>query len=104
MMAHRLARSVLVAALPLIVMVIGGNGHTRPLPSVGSPVISLPTTGTTAAAPSAGEPRRGPYVPKAAVLPTYGHLPLQFEANLGQTESTVKFLARGPGYTVFLTP
>src|SRR5215469_16754972 len=30
-------------------------------------------------------------------------LPMQFEANAGQTASEVKFLARGPGYQVFLT-
>jgi hypothetical protein len=34
----------------------------------------------------------------------YGQLPLSFEANLGQTDPQVDFLARGPGYTVFLTP
>ena len=31
-------------------------------------------------------------------------LPLSFEANLGQTDSRVRFLSRGPGYTLFLTP
>jgi hypothetical protein len=30
-------------------------------------------------------------------------LPLAFEANQGQTDPTVKYLARGSGYTVFLT-
>jgi hypothetical protein len=35
---------------------------------------------------------------------TYGRLPLSFEANQGQTDPQVKFLARGSGYTVFLTP
>jgi PKD repeat protein len=104
MTAHRLARRVLVAALPLAVMVIGGNGHTRPLPSVEAPVTSLPTTDTAPAAPSHGESRRHSDTLKNDVLKTYGRLPLQFEANLGQTESNVKFLARGPGYTVFLTP
>src|SRR5437867_4080064 len=33
----------------------------------------------------------------------YGKLPLSFEANYGQTDSAVKFLARGPGYRLFLT-
>ena len=33
----------------------------------------------------------------------YGKLPLSFEPNLGQTESQVKFLSRGNGYTLFLT-
>src|SRR6266478_1725867 len=31
-------------------------------------------------------------------------LPMQFEKNAGQTDSQVEFLARGPGYTLFLTP
>ncbi|MEJ7783554.1 MAG: SBBP repeat-containing protein [Solirubrobacteraceae bacterium] len=33
----------------------------------------------------------------------YGKLPLRFEPNRGQTDSRVKFLARGEGYAVFLT-
>ena len=33
----------------------------------------------------------------------YAHLPLSFELNQGQTDGRVKYLARGPGYTVFLT-
>ncbi|HEU5250955.1 MAG TPA: hypothetical protein VFW15_13285, partial [Thermoanaerobaculia bacterium] len=33
---------------------------------------------------------------------TYGRLPLSFEANWGQTDEQVKFLSRGPGYTLFL--
>ena len=33
----------------------------------------------------------------------YGKLPLAFEANQGQTDGRVKFLARGNGYTLFLT-
>jgi Domain of unknown function DUF11/Beta-propeller repeat len=36
-------------------------------------------------------------------LSAYGHLPLMFEANRGQTDPKVKFLARGSGYVVFLT-
>ena len=34
----------------------------------------------------------------------YGHLPLSFEENRGQTDPRVKFLARGGGYSLFLTP
>jgi len=33
----------------------------------------------------------------------YGRLPLSFEANHGQTDARVRFLARGGGYTIFLT-
>ena len=34
----------------------------------------------------------------------YGKLPLVFEANQGQTDARAKFLARGQGYGLFLTP
>ena len=30
-------------------------------------------------------------------------MPLSFEANQGQTDSQVKFLSRGDGYSLFLT-
>src|SRR5712691_13064577 len=33
----------------------------------------------------------------------YGRLPLSFEANQGQTNDQVQFLAHGQGYTLFLT-
>src|SRR5918999_1026490 len=33
----------------------------------------------------------------------YGRVPLAFEANRGQTDERVSFLARGQGYTLFLT-
>jgi hypothetical protein len=41
---------------------------------------------------------------KAEIGSNYGKLPLSFEANQGQTDSQVKFLARGRGYALFLTP
>jgi hypothetical protein len=34
---------------------------------------------------------------------SYGKLPLSFEVNNGQADSSIKFLSRGNGYTVFLT-
>ncbi|MGH7813624.1 MAG: hypothetical protein ACREQI_06435, partial [Candidatus Binataceae bacterium] len=39
----------------------------------------------------------------ARVTSLLGRLPLTFEANRGQTDARVKFLARGEGYTLFLT-
>src|SRR2546427_806322 len=41
---------------------------------------------------------------KVAVQEAYGKLPLSFQANQGQTDRQVKFLSRGSGYTLFLTP
>ena len=36
-------------------------------------------------------------------LQNFGRIPLSFEANRGQTDAQVQYLARGPGYTLFLT-
>ncbi len=44
-----------------------------------------------------------PEATRQQVLTSYGNLPLSFEVNQGQTDSEVKFLSRGSGYTLFLT-
>jgi hypothetical protein len=51
----------------------------------------------TGAPPALGAP--APQQLQAA----YGQLPLHFEPNQGQSDPQVKFLARGLGYTLFLT-
>src|SRR5262245_21931213 len=43
---------------------------------------------------SAGPPR---------LTAAYRKVPLSFERNAGQTDARVKFLSRGPGYSLFLT-
>jgi hypothetical protein len=40
---------------------------------------------------------------RARIEQAYGKLPMRFEANEGQADARVKFMARGAGYTVFLT-
>jgi len=40
---------------------------------------------------------------KARVVDAYGRLPMRFESNQGQMDGRVKFVARGSGYTLFLT-
>jgi len=47
--------------------------------------------------------RRSPSLDATEVRAAYGHLPLIFEANRGQSNPAVKFLARGSGYELFLT-
>ena len=42
--------------------------------------------------------------PKSSVAPKPIHLPLFFEANQGQSDPQVRFMARGKGYTLLLTP
>jgi len=48
-------------------------------------------------------PREPAMGSKVRLAEGYGRLPLTFEANQGQTDPQVKFLARGRGYTLFLT-
>jgi hypothetical protein len=40
---------------------------------------------------------------KRRIAEDYGKLPINFEPNVGQTDDRVKFLARGQGYSLFLT-
>src|SRR5712692_630883 len=40
----------------------------------------------------------------ATQLPSFGHLPLVFEANNGQVDSRVQFVSRARGITTFLSP
>src|SRR5438876_3294531 len=39
----------------------------------------------------------------ARLSESYGKLPLHFEANRGQAHKDVRFLSRGPGYSLYLT-
>jgi len=64
---------------------------------VRNPPADRVTGGRCAAAATPDRTRR------AAVRAAYGKLPLQFEANQGQSDAQVQFLARGGGYTLFLT-
>jgi hypothetical protein len=41
---------------------------------------------------------------RTRIQEAYGKLPLSFEPNQGQTEARVKFVARGSGYSLFVTP
>jgi len=48
-------------------------------------------------------PPTGSLPEQTRLLKRYGQLPLSFEANRGQTDARVKFLARGQGFALFLT-
>ena len=48
--------------------------------------------------------RPRPAVVSPRLVEAYGRLPLAFEENRGQTDGRVRFLSRGQGYALFLTP
>ena len=67
------------------------------------PGFLLATSSTTPLVAPQLPPPSAPAAQRPRVAENYGKLPLSFEANTGQTNSAVKFLSRGRGYTLFLT-
>ena len=77
---------------------------SRPDRSSSAKTLSRATAATGAAgATPASSTAAVEAVTRARVEKAYGQLPMAFEANAGQTNAAVDFLARGQGYTVFLT-
>ncbi|MET0648839.1 MAG: SBBP repeat-containing protein [Pyrinomonadaceae bacterium] len=65
-------------------------------------LLAAPLMLTRRAAPP--PPAAGAQAPLERARETYGRIPLSFEANRGQTDASVNFLARGAGYALFLKP
>jgi Bacterial Ig-like domain (group 1)/Beta-propeller repeat len=72
------------------------------LVSHASHTLAVLTERATASGLAANSPRNTRARPQIAEA--VRDLPLSFEANRGQSDSAVDFIARGPGYTVFLRP
>jgi hypothetical protein len=68
-----------------------------------SPARHRSTTGTASAASFASQPGTVTRAARGRVQANYAALPLAFEQNQGQTDARVKYVARGNGYTLFLT-
>jgi hypothetical protein len=71
-----------------------------------SPFAALPITLLTLATMALHSNAQALKTPEAHISPVsekLAKLPLSFEANLGQTDSSVRFLSRGDGYSLFLT-
>jgi len=78
---------------------------SRPRACVYIPLLTLIAAALLLTAPA--KPRAAAPATTAATSPVrsnYAALPLAFERNQGQTDAQVKYLARGRGYTLFLTP
>ena len=89
-----LGSGLLAAAAPdPIAPAGGGAGITALAVPLIQPAAPLASAVTAPAAPA-----------QARIQADYGKLPYTFEANGGQADAAVKFLARGPGYSLFLTP
>src|SRR5262249_31306232 len=89
---------------------LGGSGNALGVNAPAATVnpafaaVVVPASGTNSVA-TANRPEAGstvPVVTKPQVQDHSGKPPLSFEANQGQTDSQVRFLARGAGYPLFL--
>ncbi|MGH9433410.1 MAG: SBBP repeat-containing protein, partial [Terriglobia bacterium] len=112
MEAKQVRRNRAVSLLVGMIMALGvlsprAFAQTNPVPGANQAAVapgSPPATGAEDSAATRGPQQAAPNAAtRARVIQTYGKLPLAFEANLGQTDPQVKFLARGSGYTLFLT-
>ncbi len=83
-MKHSSLRSAV--ALATLVLVVGSQASTH---------VTAAERPSSRPVPSADGPRPG-----GAALDA---VPMAFEPNVGQTDARVKYLARGRGYTAFLT-
>jgi uncharacterized repeat protein (TIGR01451 family) len=72
----------------------------RPAPAAAASRV----TGAEAAADVRQPAEKEKETRRVRAVESYGKLPLRFEANAGQTDGRVKFVARGQGYALFLTP
>jgi hypothetical protein len=73
------------------------------LPLASLSAFSQAVVPATASAPPSQLLSSTPKPASATVQANYGKLPLSFEANQGQSDPQVKYLARGNGYSLYLT-
>src|ERR1035437_4126994 len=91
-------RAFLCASSFLLIMVIAHVGDLRHPHSIPQPyqlAMSADRGTTLGAAPGS--------LPSVRLSDSYGKIPISFEANQGQADERVPFLARGAGYNVYLT-
>src|SRR5262249_53219359 len=73
----------------------------RALPAT---TVSALASASVVSPPEAQAPARSSSpVNESLIRQDYGQLPLSFEANVGQADPSVQFLAHGPGYGLYLT-
>jgi hypothetical protein len=68
-----------------------------------SPALHSKAERQASTAAIASQPVTATPAARGRIQASYASLPLAFEANQGQTDSQVKYMARGNGYTLFLT-
>lgn len=79
--------AIIPAVFAILYLFIGGSVPETPL----SPIVAALS-------------QSAPLTTPAQVREAYGQLPLSFEANHGQADESINYLARGAGYTLSLSP
>ena len=92
----------LVGILAVGLMVRARDGNARNARTVTRAISGRAPSEPIATAANIAKPSEGER--SAKVVHEYAKLPMGFEPNVGQADAQAKFLARGEGYTVFLTP
>src|SRR2546426_8657390 len=92
--------SGLILGVTALVASLAGQSFDRSLSHSVGPVPS----GRASAVGPATVATTGDTAEEAHARQVYASLPPSFEANRGQTDQEVRFLSRGRGYTLFLTP
>src|SRR5450631_1319526 len=88
------------SAIAILIFVPAWNFNSTPNPSSHSAGKMAASAANTA---SSSQTQDNPLTANR-LSSAYGKLPISFEVNSGQTDPSVQFLARGAGYTLFLTP
>jgi hypothetical protein len=92
---NRRSSGLLLALIFFTVSLVVPAGHSTPR----STTTNLSPSTSSPSVPSTNMPSHA-----SSIAANYAQLPIRFEANRGQTDARVKFLSRGGGYTLFLTP
>jgi hypothetical protein len=118
---HRASRTAGASSPPATTFASNASSARPSSVLVSGPLASFPLTQRPVAIPhpakrtpvpksSALELRSSPSssptispIARARAMKTYAALPMMFEANSGQTDPRVKFLAHAPGYVLYLT-
>jgi hypothetical protein len=95
MLTNRAVAAFRAVAVLAVLLVIPGYMAVKSRPQFGKAKVNQAAVSANPAAKTANAER---------LAENFGKLPLNFEPNVGQTDSRVKYLARANGYMVFLTP
>ena len=94
--------SLLAMGLTMLLSALSSSDRARKHDTFSTATSRTTNAVTAPFQPSDNDPRAAAKRTHAAA--TYGKLPMMFQANAGQTDERVKFMARGAGYSLFLTP